>query len=95
MISGFRMLIEERGGEFRWRTDPFKFFDKYGNQLTRAIKDASDNAKGDKAQSVGRDPQVYRLMTKEVHACYMEAENRALVDEIEKLKASLARRKTR
>jgi hypothetical protein len=82
------MLVEERKDGFHWRTNPFEFFDNYGNQLTRAIKDASDHAKGDKAQAVGRDSQVYRLMTGVVQRCYLEIENK-------KLREALAKKRSR
>jgi hypothetical protein len=79
LISGFRVLLEEKDGQYYWLTDPVKFFDEYGSKLVRTIMNASDNA-GNDPFIVGRDPQVYRQLTSEVRRWYLEGqfENRAL-----------------
>lgn len=71
LISGFRVLLAERDGNFCWLTDPIKFFDEYGSKLARTIMNASDNANHD-PHTVGRDPQVYRQLTSEVRRWYLE-----------------------
>jgi hypothetical protein len=72
LISSFRILLaQKKNGSFRWVTDPFEFFDKYGTELVRTLMDASDNYGGN-LQSVGRDPQVYRQLTSEARRWYLE-----------------------
>jgi AIPR protein len=72
LISSFRVLLEQKkNGHFRWVTDPFKFFDKYGTELVRTLMDASDNYGGN-LQNVGRDAQVYRQLTSEARRWYLE-----------------------
>jgi AIPR protein len=73
LISGFRVLVQERKGKFEWVTDPFKFFDVWGTKLVRTIMNSSDLAGGD-PHVVGRDPQAYRQMTSEVRRWYLEGE---------------------
>lgn len=73
LISGFRVLIQEKKGKFEWLTDPFTFFDTWGTTLARTIMNASDLAGGD-PHLVGRDPQAYRQMTSEVRRWYLEGE---------------------
>lgn len=73
LISGFRVLLEERDGVFVWLTDPIKFFDEYGMKLVRTIMNASDNA-GNDPHTVGRDSQVYRQLTSEVRRWYLEGQ---------------------
>jgi hypothetical protein len=74
LISSFRVLLEQRkNGQFRWLTDPFKFFDQYGSKLVRTVMDTSDNYNGN-LQNVGRDAQLYRQLTSEVRRWYLESE---------------------
>ncbi|HEY0079193.1 MAG TPA: AIPR family protein [Pyrinomonadaceae bacterium] len=73
LISGFRVLLEEHDGGFRWLTDPIKFFDEYGTKLVRTIMNVSENV-GNDPHTVGRDPQVYRQLTSEVRRWYLEAQ---------------------
>jgi hypothetical protein len=73
LISGFRVLLEERDGHFQWLTDPFAFFDDFGTKLVRTIMNASENA-GNDPSTMGRDPQVYRQMTSEVRRWYLEGQ---------------------
>ena len=73
LISGFRVLLEEKSGAFHWLTNPFEFFDQYGSKLVKTIMNASENA-GSDPYSVGRDPQVYRQMTSEVRRWYLEGQ---------------------
>lgn len=73
LISGFRVLLEERDGGFAWLTDPVKFFDDYGTKLVRTIMNVSDNV-GNDPHVVGRDPQVYRQLTSEVRRWYLEGQ---------------------
>jgi hypothetical protein len=72
LISGFRLLLEERNGAFVWLTDPMAFFDQYGTKLVRTVMSASD-AKGGDPHTVGRDPQVYQQLTSEVRRWYLES----------------------
>jgi hypothetical protein len=72
LISGFRVLLEERDGGFCWLTDPFAFFDRYGTKLVRLIMNASDQNNRD-PHLLGRDPQVYQQLTSEVRRWYLEA----------------------
>ena len=64
--------MEDTGTEFRWLTDPVKFFDDYGAKLVRTLMNASDAHEGD-TTSVGRDAQVYQQMTSEVRRWYLES----------------------
>lgn len=73
LISGFRVLIEEKQGQFAWLTDPFLFFDKFGDKLVKAVMIASDNGNNE-PWAVARDPQVYRTLTSEVRRWYLEGE---------------------
>jgi len=73
LISGFRVLIQEKNGKFEWLADPFKFFDMWGTKLARTIMNASELAGGDPILA-GRDPQNYRQMTSEVRRWYLEGE---------------------
>lgn len=72
LISGFRVLLEERDGLVGWLTDPLKFFDRYGTKLVRTVMSASDAKDGD-PHTVGRDPQVYQQLTSEVRRWYLES----------------------
>jgi hypothetical protein len=76
LISGFRVLLEERDGKFYWLTDPITFFDEYGSKLVRTIMNASDNL-GNDPHTVGRDSQVYRQLTSEVRRWYLEGQFKA------------------
>ncbi|MGB7210028.1 MAG: AIPR family protein [Pyrinomonadaceae bacterium] len=71
LISGFRVLLEEEKGQFKWLSDPFRLFDKYGDKLVKAIMNASDNGNNE-PWAVARDPQVYRQLTSEVRRWYLE-----------------------
>jgi hypothetical protein len=73
LISGFRVLLEERDGQFVWLTDPVKFFDEYGTKLVRTIMNVSENV-GNDPHTVGRDSQVYRQLTSEVRRWYLEGQ---------------------
>jgi hypothetical protein len=73
LISGFRVLLEERDGALAWLTDPIKFFDEYGTKLVRTIMNVSENVNND-PHTVGRDPQVYRQLTSEVRRWYLEGQ---------------------
>jgi AIPR protein len=73
LISGFRVLLEERDGVLVWLTDPIKFFDEYGTKLVRTIMNVSENVNND-PHTVGRDPQVYRQLTSEVRRWYLEGQ---------------------
>ncbi|MEQ1606898.1 MAG: AIPR family protein [Pyrinomonadaceae bacterium] len=74
LISGFRVLLAEGSdGEFEWLTDPFAFFDKYGDKLVRVVMSAS-NEGGGEPWAVGRDPQVYGRLTSEIRRWYLEGQ---------------------
>lgn len=73
LISGFRVLLQERDDAFQWLTDPIKFFDEYGSKLVRTIMNASDSV-GNDPHTVGRDPQVYRQLTDGVRRWYLEGQ---------------------
>ena len=74
LISGFRVLLAERqDGQFEWLTDPFVFFDKYGDRLVKVIMSASTEGGGE-PWTVGRDPQVYGRLTSEVRRWYLEGQ---------------------
>jgi len=73
LISGFRVLLEEREKEFVWLTDPIQFFDKFGSKLVRGLMSASDANDGN-PHNVGRDPQVYQQLTSEVRRWYLESQ---------------------
>lgn len=73
LISGFRVLLEERESAFAWLTDPIKFFDEYGTKLVKTVMNVSENV-GNDPHTVGRDPQVYRQLTSEVRRWYLEGQ---------------------
>lgn len=79
LISGFRVLLEERDGMLEWLTDPIELFDKYGTKLVRTIMNASDNS-GNDTFVVGRDPQVYRQMTDSIRRWFLEGERTKYLD---------------
>jgi len=72
LISGFRVLLEDRNGSVKWLADPIAFFDKYGTKLVRTVMNASDAKDGD-PHTVGRDSQVYQQLTSEVRRWYLES----------------------
>jgi len=72
VISGFRVLLQERDGKLEWITNPFEFFDRYGAKLLGSLRTASESAEDNSA--VGRDPQVYRQMTSDVRRWYLESQ---------------------
>jgi hypothetical protein len=72
LLSGYRLLLrEDDKGEFKWLTDPFKFFDQHGTKFARAIMDISDSF-GNNPHSVGREPQSYRQISSEFRRWYLE-----------------------
>lgn len=74
LISGFRVLLAEGpDGQFEWLTDPFLFFDQYGDKLVRVVMNASTDGGGE-PWTVGRDPQVYGRLTSEVRRWYLEGQ---------------------
>ncbi len=77
-MSAFRVLLEEgESGFYRWRSNPFDFFEQHGTDLIREVMDASSNSGGD-AHLVGRDRNIYR-------ALYRIAENEKLKGDIREL----------
>lgn len=71
LISGFRALLEKVEGRYQWLTDPFEFFDKYGDKLVAPIMTASDNEKRE-PWFVGRNPTIYTQLTDTVRRWYLE-----------------------
>jgi hypothetical protein len=60
LIASFRALLESDDNNqcFRWRVDPFVFFERHGQALVRKVMEASD-ARDKNPHTVGRDPTVY------------------------------------
>lgn len=72
LLSGYRLLLrQDAKGQFRWLTDPFKFFDQHGTKFARAIMDISDSF-GNNPHSVGREPQTYRQISSDFRRWYLE-----------------------
>lgn len=84
-LAGFRALLEvPPTGGLKWRTDPFKFFEKYGVVLVRTVMDASDS-RDNNPHMVGRDATVYDVVYRTIESELTKAEN-------EDLRAQLAAR---
>lgn len=66
LLASFRALIAYRGEKVGWKTDPFKFFDKYGNKLVaelfEQVEGAGVNGNPTKA---GKNKLVYTALHKE------------------------------
>lgn len=74
LLSGFRALLrEDENGDYRFYTDPFRFFDEHGRKLVNVVMKASDSL-GDNPLLVGRDPQVYNNVYSEVRRWYLESQ---------------------
>lgn len=74
LFSGFRALLQEDSdGQFRFYTDPFKFFDEHGKKLITVIMKSSDSV-GSNPLYVGRDPQVYDNIYSEMRRWYLETQ---------------------
>jgi hypothetical protein len=74
LISGFRVLLTiGDDGMFHWLTDPFAFFNEYGDKLVRIVMNASEEGGGE-PWTVGRDPQVYGRLTSEIRRWYLEGQ---------------------
>jgi hypothetical protein len=71
VISSFRALLEEKGKQYSWYTDPFEYFDQNGSHLVKYVMTANDISGNDPHQ-VGRDAQVYTSLYSEVRRWYLE-----------------------
>ena len=62
IMSAFRgLLTKNTDGNYKWLSDPFDFYDKYGTEMVREVMEASNRADND-AHRVGRDKNIYRML---------------------------------
>lgn len=66
VLAAFRCLLQEnQSGNYEWKQDPIKFFERHGQLMVRLIMDASDS-RDNNPHKVGRDATVYDLIYRTV-----------------------------
>ena len=82
VVSAFRALLDSNGTA-RWFMDPKQFWTDHGPKVMEQLMDALDGHRKN-PQSVGKDPNVYRLLYGTVRSIRMD-------EELKRLRAKLAK----
>lgn len=75
LLASFRTLLDydESTNEFKWKADPFTFWNENGTALVRKVMEASDQ-RGSNPQVVGRDKTVYEALYESVQLIYLRSQ---------------------
>ncbi len=67
LLASFRALVsyKGRGGEAKWKTDPYKFFDEHGRKLVSDLIKQSEYVAGN-PNRVGKTPLAYEALHQRV-----------------------------
>ena len=61
ILGAFRALVEEQGGRYRWKKDPFAVLEQTGAELVESTVSMS-RALGNNPQSVGKEQNIWKTL---------------------------------
>lgn len=70
ILGAFRALLEEKNGVYKWKGDPFSYFDEIGKDLVQETVERSRSF-GNNPASVGKDPGTWKQLYQNVLTSYL------------------------